>query len=116
MLLANLHEVGAVLAYARVDVIAVNRINAQRKDFCSILLAASCRRCEYRHVHVFQFGYVLNDVILRQFGGLVLGTVAPYDTRNLEVFSGFERLNGELTDVAVAYYGRSNLLHILTNV
>ena len=110
-LLADLHERAAIVHDAGVDVEAVDGVDAQRQYLFGIFLAAACRGGEYGHVDVLQFGDVLDNVIVCQFGGLVLCSRTAHDAGYFKVFRGFQCLYGVASDVAVTDYGCSDFLH-----
>jgi len=112
-LLVDLHEALTIAANVGVDVERVDGIDTQGQDLLGVFFARAGGSGQNGNVHILQFFDILNNLILSQFGWLVLCSVSAYYTSNLEVGSCFESLNGVLTDVAVTYDGCTNFLHFL---
>ena len=78
-----------------------------------IFLARAGRGGENGYIHVFQFTDVLHDLILCEFCGLVLCTIAAHDTCYFKVWCSLQSLERILSNVAVTDDGCSDFLHIL---
>ena len=91
-LLAVFHLLGAVVEDAGVDVEAVHGVDAEGNDLLRILRTAAGRSGEDGNVHVLELGDVVHHLIVGKLCRLVLGTLATYDTCNLEVGSCLECL------------------------
>ena len=112
----TLHQRAAIVADRRVDVERVDGIDAERQNLLGMLLARTGRRSKDGHVDILQFLDVLHHLILSKLGGFVLCATATHNSCDFEIGSGLECLDGIASDVAVAHYGGSDFLHLLTFV
>ena len=111
-LLVEFHQTLPVAAYVGVDVERVDGVDAQGQYHVGILLTRAGGGGEDGHIDILQFADVLHHVILCQFCGLVLCTIATYDACHFHVGGCLQCLECILSDVAVTYDGGSDFLHI----
>ena len=111
-LLADLHESLAIAANVGMNVERVDGIDAQRQDLLGIFLTRTGGRGKDGHIYVLQLANVAHHLIWSELQRLILGTLPAHDTSDFKIFCSFQCLHREASDVAVAYYGGSNFLHV----
>ena len=99
--------------YLGVDVEAVDRMDAQGQDFLGILLHAAGGGTQQGHIDMAEFADVAHDGIAGQFGGAVGSALTAHDACHFKVGCLLQGLEGIMSDIAVAYYGCSDLLHTI---
>lgn len=61
-------------------------------------------------------GDIIYYLVRSKFQWAVCVALTTHDASYLEILGGFEGLHGVMTDIAVTYYGGSNLFHCQYNV
>ena len=95
------------------DIVAVDGVDAESHYLGRVFWAGTGRSGEDGYILVLQLGDVVYYVLISQFGWFVLVALTAYDACNLKIGSWLECLDGELTDIAVTYYGCSKFLHCI---
>ena len=93
-----------------VDVKAVDSIDAELEILKGIFLDLACRSTEDSHIYISELTDVCHNLVGGQFGRDVTYMTA-HDARNLKIGSCLESLDSEMSDIAVADYGRTYLFH-----
>ena len=78
-----------------------------------IFLHFACRHSQKGDIHFAKVIDIVAHFVRCQFRRTVFGALTAHDAGNLEIGGGLQGLQRILADVAVAYYGGSNLFHIL---
>ena len=109
--LGTLVERAAELGDLGVDVETINGIDTQGKNFLGIGFHAAGGRAEEGNVNGAQFSNIANNGKAGQLGGTILCTLTAHDACNFKIGGLLQGLEGIVADIAVTYYGGSNLLH-----
>ena len=109
--LGTLVERAAELRDLGVDVETVHGVDAQGEDFLGIGFDTAGGRAEEGYINVAQLANVADNGQGCQFGGTILCALTAHDACNFKIGGLLQGLEGIVANVAVAYYGGSNLLH-----
>ena len=109
--LGTLVERAAELGDLGMDIETIHGVDAEGKDFLGISFHAAGGCAEEGHIHLAQFANVADNGQTGQFGGAVLGTLTAHYACNFKIGGLLQGLEGIVANVAVTYYGGSNLLH-----
>ena len=107
------HHLCAIVEDRSVDIEAINGVDTHGCDSLCIFWAATSRSSEDSNVYILQLLDIINYLILCQLLWLILIALTTNDASNFKIRCSLKSLNAELSNVAIANYGSSNLFHVL---